>query len=99
MKQEALSRTVFPLGGFSKALIRKLAGDFSLNVADKPDSQEICFVGKEGYQGFIEARVASSLRPPGMIRTAEGMIVGDHDGLFRYTIGQRKGLKLRGISD
>lgn len=99
LKQKALRQTLFPLGGFSKNVIRKLAEDYSLNVADKPDSQEICFVGQEGYQGFIEQRVAPSLRPSGVIRSAEGMICGEHNGLFRYTIGQRKGLKLSGVID
>lgn len=99
LKQKTLTQTLFPLGGFSKSVIRKLAEDFSLSVADKPDSQEICFVGQEGYQSFIEDRVAPALRPGGMIRTAEGMIVGEHEGLFRYTIGQRKGLKIKGVTD
>ncbi len=92
--QKALQRTMMPLGGLSKAMVRKLAVEFELAVAEKPDSQEICFIGNEGYKGFIEERVAKELRPKGAIRTEDGAIVGEHDGLFKYTIGQRKGLQL-----
>lgn len=92
--QKALVRTLMPLGGLSKAMVRKLAIEFGLAVAEKPDSQEICFIGDEGYKGFIEQRVAKSLRPSGVIRQEDGVVVGEHDGLYKYTIGQRKGLQL-----
>jgi tRNA-specific 2-thiouridylase len=84
-----------PLGGLTKMMVRKLAEDFGLVVAQKPDSQEICFIGEEGYKGFIENRVTPSLRPKGIIRTVEGTVVGEHEGLHRYTIGQRKGFQVR----
>lgn len=92
LTQKALQRTLMPLGGLTKMMVRKLAEEFGLIVANKPDSQEICFIGEEGYKSFIEKRVTHALRPAGMIRTVEGAIVGEHDGLHRYTIGQRKGL-------
>lgn len=95
LTQKALLRTLMPLGVLSKTHVRRLAMEFELEVAEKPDSQEICFVGKEGYQKFIEDRVAPALRPKGIIRTTEGYVVGDHQGLHRYTIGQRKGLNLK----
>lgn len=92
--QKALQRTLMPLGGFPKMMVRKLAEEYGLVTAKKPDSQEICFIGSEGYKGFIEERVAETLRPRGVIRTVTGEVVGEHDGLHRYTIGQRKGLQL-----
>ena len=93
LTQKALKKTLMPLGGLSKTMVRKLADSFDLGVSQKPDSQEICFIGQEGYKGFIEKRVATTFRPKGIIQTVEGTIVGEHDGLHRYTIGQRKGLK------
>jgi tRNA-specific 2-thiouridylase len=95
LTQKALQRTMMPLGGMTKMMVRKLAEEYGLAVAQKADSQEICFIGAEGYQDFIEKRVAESLRPPGVIRTVEGKEVGRHTGLYRYTIGQRKGLQLQ----
>jgi tRNA-uridine 2-sulfurtransferase len=95
LTQKALKRTLMPLGGIPKQMVRKLAEDFNLAVADKPDSQEICFIGEEGYKGFIENRVDSVLRPRGVIQTKEGSIVGEHNGLHCYTIGQHRGLQLQ----
>lgn len=94
LTQKALQRTLMPLGGLPKMMVRKLAEEFGLAVAKKADSMEICFIGEEGYKGFIEKRVALPLRPKGMIRTTEGQVVGEHEGLHRYTIGQRKGLQI-----
>ena len=96
LTQKALTRTLMPLGGLTKMSVRKLAEEFELAVAQKADSQEICFIAEEGYKAFIEKRVAPSLRPAGVIRTIDGVIVGEHEGLHRYTIGQKKGLNLRG---
>ena len=93
--QNALRRTMMPLGGLSKMMVRKLAEEFDLAVAHKADSQEICFIGQEGYKGFIEKRVSPVLRPTAPIRTVHGDTVGEHEGLHRYTIGQRKGLQIR----
>src|SRR5579885_1498805 len=69
LTQKALSRTMMPLGSLPKAMVRKLASEYGLLVASKPDSQEICFIGDEGYKGFIEKRVAPNLRPKGVIQT------------------------------
>ena len=96
LTQKALQRTLMPLGGLPKMMVRRLAEQFGLAVAKKPDSQEICFIGAEGYASFIEKRVAPELRPVGKILTVEGAVVGEHTGLHRYTIGQRKGLNLQG---
>lgn len=95
LTQKALIRTLLPLGGFHKKRVRQLAEEYDLAVSKKPDSQEICFIAQEGYQKFIEDQVAPELRPGGFIRTLDGQLVGQHQGLFRYTIGQRKGLQLQ----
>jgi tRNA-specific 2-thiouridylase len=95
LTQKALRRTMMPLGNLPKMMVRKLAEGFGLAVANKPDSQEICFIGDEGYVGFIEKRIPPSLRPTGLIRTFDGNIIGEHEGLHRFTVGQRKGLQLK----
>jgi tRNA-uridine 2-sulfurtransferase len=98
LTQKALARTEMPLGALPKQMVRKLADEFGLGVAGKPDSQEICFVGDESYKDFIESRAPANLRPKGTIRTIDGRTVGEHKGLYAYTIGQRKGLQL-GMKD
>jgi len=94
MDQKTLQRTLMPLGGFTKPVVRRLAQEFGLSVASKDDSQEICFIGEDGYKDFVESRSTPALRPRGTICTEEGETIGEHEGLFRYTIGQRKGLQL-----
>lgn len=93
MKQEDLSRTIFPVGDFDKPHVRGLAKKLGLGgVAAKPDSQEICFVQTRNYKDFIEARVPPTLLSPGPIVNLEGKELGKHTGLHQFTIGQRKGL-------
>jgi tRNA-uridine 2-sulfurtransferase len=89
--QEQLDFLRFPLGGLRKEETRALADKFGLAVADKPDSQDICFVPTGGY-----AKVIEKLRPgasePGEIVHVDGRILGAHAGIIHYTVGQRKGL-------
>ena len=89
--QEQLDFLRFPLGGLDKARTRKLAEQYGLAVADKPDSQDICFVPTGGY-----AEVIKKLRPeaikPGEIVHVDGRVLGAHAGIIGYTVGQRKGL-------
>ena len=92
MKQEDLSRTLFPIGGFEKKQVRDLARRLQLRVADKPDSQEICFVQARNYKDFIEERVPAEMLRPGEIVNAAGTAIGEHDGLHHFTVGQRKGI-------
>jgi tRNA-uridine 2-sulfurtransferase len=97
--QEQLDFLRFPLGGLAtKAETRALAARHGLSVADKPDSQDICFVPDGDY-----ARVIEKLRPeaaaPGDIVDMAGRVLGRHDGVIRYTIGQRKGLGIGGLAD
>lgn len=91
LNQEQLSRTLLPLGRFEKAEVRRLAENFDLITAKKPDSQEICFVPSGDYRGFIERYAPESVRP-GDIVDLEGNTLGQHRGIAFYTIGQRKGL-------
>ena len=96
---EQLSYLRFPLGHLpSKAATRELAQKYGLSVADKPDSQDICFVPNGDYASVIE-----KLRPdaidPGDIVHVDGRVLGRHDGVIRYTIGQRRGLAIGGLSE
>jgi tRNA-specific 2-thiouridylase len=89
--QEALSKTVFPIGELPKSEVRRLAERFNLPVANKPDSQGICFVGKIDFHDFLRKRIKPR---QGDIVTPEGERIGRHDGIDAYTIGQRHGLKV-----
>lgn len=93
LTQESLSRTIFPLGNLTKEEVRKLADQFELKTANKPDSQEICFVADDNYERFLRERV------PDVINKIEhgeivyhGEVIGEHKGIPFYTVGQRKGL-------
>ena len=90
---EKLAKIILPLGEFSKADVRRLAEEKKLPVAQKPDSQEICFVPNDDYKAFLANRVptAQALQS-GEIVDAHGKILGSHNGVANYTIGQRKGL-------
>ena len=82
-----------PVGRYSKEEIRRIAEDIGLQVAGKPDSQEICFIPDNDYAGFIEEN--SPVRvPEGNFVDMEGHVLGRHRGITRYTVGQRKGLNL-----
>lgn len=93
LTQEILSHTLFPLGGLSKPQIRELARQAGLENADKPDSQDICFIQGEGYADFLERHGVSS-SPGNFVELSTGKVLGKHRGLIRYTVGQRKGLGL-----
>ena len=97
LTQEQLSRSLFPLGEMSKPEVREVARHNNLAVAEKAESQEICFVPDGDYSGFIdrylEAQGAAKRTPAaGQIVDASGAIVGRHSGIHRYTIGQRRGI-------
>lgn len=91
LTQEQLARAAFPVGHLDKDVVREHARRLQLGVASKPDSQEICFVPDGDYAAFIE-RAAPELRRPGTLIDQSGDIVGSHEGVHRFTIGQRKGL-------
>ena len=82
-----------PVGAYSKDEIRAIAGKIGLKVADKPDSQDICFVPDGDYAGYLE-RETGRKAEEGNFVTADGRILGRHKGIIHYTVGQRKGLGL-----
>lgn len=93
LTQEQLRHTLMPVGIYSKPEIRQIARQIGLKVADKPDSQEICFVPDQDYAGFIQ-RETGQEEQTGNFVTAAGKVLGQHRGISHYTIGQRKGLNL-----
>lgn len=93
--QEQLDFLRFPLGGMTKPETRALADRYALPVADKPDSQDICFVPNGSYAGVVEKLRPGAVRP-GDIVHVDGRVLGRHDGVIHYTVGQRKGLGLGG---
>ena len=93
LTQEQLSRTLMPDGAYSKEQIRQFAADLGLKVADKPDSQDICFVPDGDYASFIEETTGREIHEGNFV-TPEGKILGRHKGIIHYTVGQRKGLGL-----
>ncbi|KPJ52371.1 hypothetical protein AMJ39_08045 [candidate division TA06 bacterium DG_24] len=90
MTQESLARTAFPLGEMTKEETKEYARRLGLKVADKPESQEICFVPEGGYGSFVVRRCSEQIGP-GPIYDLSGQVVGEHRGLPYYTIGQRSG--------
>ena len=93
LTQDQLARARFPVGHLRKDEVRDLARRGGLPVAEKPDSQELCFVPDGDTAGLVEAREPAVARP-GPIRDRRGREIGRHAGVHRYTVGQRKGLKL-----
>ncbi|HLI25937.1 MAG TPA: tRNA 2-thiouridine(34) synthase MnmA [Chloroflexota bacterium] len=93
LSQERLARTLFPLGERAKAEVRALAARLGLVTATKPESQEICFVPANDYRAYL-ARVAPETRRSGPIVDLAGRVLGQHEGIAYYTIGQRRGLGL-----
>ena len=94
--QNQLKTLRFPLGSFTKNEIRNFAKFFHLDVAEKPDSQDICFIPDGNYRDFLKKNSKSSFKQ-GVIETVDGIKLGLHDGLANYTIGQRKGIGIGGI--
>ena len=93
LNQSQLAHAIFPLGSLRKADVRDHASMFALPVANKPDSNEICFVADGDYGAFIE-RQAAITPQPGEIKDTSGHLLGRHNGIHRFTVGQRKGLGL-----
>jgi tRNA-specific 2-thiouridylase len=96
LTQEQLSRTIFPLGDMTKPEVRELARQHGLALAEKPDSQEICFVPGGDYKRFIDAYLAEQGEAlpdtAGDLVTTNGDVIGEHGGIHNFTVGQRKGL-------
>lgn len=91
LTQEQLSRTLMPIGDYTKDEVRAIAERIGLTVAHKPDSMEICFVPDNDYAGFIERETGYESVPGDFVDT-KGNVIGKHKGVIHYTVGQRKGL-------
>lgn len=102
LSQAQLARTLFPVGHLIKDEVREKARTLGLRVAEKPESQDICFVPDGNYTRFIEQRLTTAQRaqvPAGDIVSQDGHVVGSHDGIHRFTVGQRRGLGLGGLPE
>jgi len=93
LNQKQLSRTIFPIGEFTKPDVRKMAKKFGLQNHDKHDSQGVCFIGKMDLKKFLSQKIKDN---PGDIVDSSGKKIGSHTGLFWYTIGQRRGIEIGG---
>ena len=91
MNQEMLAHSLFPLGELTKKEVRKIAKELGLMVHDKKESQEICFVENDDYGSFLNERIPSYCKPGNLLDT-KGNVIGKHNGIVFYTIGQRKGI-------
>jgi tRNA-specific 2-thiouridylase len=96
LSQDQLGHALFPVGDWSKHDVREYARRRGLPVADKPDSQEICFIPDHDYATFVATRSPDTARAHGQIVDTMGRVLGGHDGIHRFTVGQRKGLGLSG---
>lgn len=94
LKQNQLKHLLFPLGDYTKVQVRELAKKLKLPVHNRPDSQEICFIAEKKPVEFLKRYLPLK---PGLIKTVDGKIIGQHEGLPLYTLGQRKGIKIGGI--
>ncbi|MGQ0442759.1 MAG: tRNA 2-thiouridine(34) synthase MnmA [Methylophilaceae bacterium] len=96
LNQTQLSKTLFPLGTYLKREVREMARQAGLINAEKKDSTGICFIGERPFQEFLQRYLP---KKPGEIKTPEGRLVGQHEGLMYYTLGQRQGLKIGGSKE
>ena len=97
LTQDQLSKTLMPVGEYTKDQIRAMADEIGLLVAHKPDSQDICFVSDDDYASFIEEESDQKI-PEGNFVTPDGKILGRHKGIIHYTLGQRRGLGIPAAS-
>jgi tRNA-specific 2-thiouridylase len=93
LTQEALSKTLFPIGHLNKSEVRAIASKYNLKTAEKKDSTGVCFIGERNFRKFLNNYLPAK---SGVMKTLEGEIIGKHEGLMHYTIGQRKGLGIGG---
>ena len=92
LTQEQMDKVIFPLGGKFKVEVRQQALKLGLRVAEKAESQEVCFIPDDDYRRFLEARKGKGILKPGEIVDRQGKVLGSHQGLHSFTIGQRRGL-------
>lgn len=94
LTQDQIARTLMPVGQYTKEEIREIAAKIGLNVANKPDSMDICFVPDNDYSGFIQRESGKNVSVEGDFVDIHGNVLGKHKGIIHYTVGQRKGLNL-----
>jgi tRNA-specific 2-thiouridylase len=99
LSQAQLARTLFPVGHLTKTEVREQARTLGLRVAEKPESQDICFVPDGDYARFIEQRLSAEQVKAGEIVDQDGQVLGAHEGIHRFTVGQRRGLGLGGLAE
>lgn len=88
-----IEKTIFPIGDMCKAEVRKIASEYGLSIANKKDSTGVCFIGERNFREFLKNYIPST---PGKMMTLDGKVVGRHEGIMYYTIGQRHGLAIGG---
>lgn len=96
LKAAQLEKAIFPVGGMTKAQVRDIAREAGLPVSEKKDSTGVCFIGERNFKRFLSGFLPAQ---PGDMVTPEGEVVGRHDGLMYYTLGQRRGLNIGGRGD
>ena len=94
LNEQQLKMTLFPVGHLTKPELRKIAKENDLNTANKKDSTGICFIGERKFRDFLKNYLPSK---KGVIKDLDGNIVGEHEGLMYYTLGQRRGLNIGGL--
>lgn len=96
LKERQLEKTLFPLGEMNKSEVRGIAREKAFPIAEKKDSTGICFIGERRFKNFLQTYIPAN---PGETRTLDGRVLGVHDGLMYYTLGQRRGLNIGGRKD
>ena len=96
LHETQLQKSIFPVGGLTKPQVRRLAREAGLPVSEKKDSTGVCFIGERDFKAFLQGFLPAQ---PGEMTTPEGEVVGRHDGLMYYTLGQRRGLGIGGRGD
>lgn len=99
LSQNQMGKVMFPLGDMDKQEVRKLARSLGLNVAEKSESQEICFIPNNNYSDFLASQAGEEIFQEGPIVDSSGKVLGTHKGYAAYTVGQRKGLNLGGLTE
>lgn len=94
--EKALQKVLFPIGAMHKTEVRKIAKEFDLATSEKKDSTGVCFIGERNFKNFLSQYLETK---PGNLETLDGKIIGKHDGVAYYTIGQRKGMAIGGAGD
>ncbi len=92
LTQAELAKVRFPVGELTKDQTRSIADSLGLRTAFKPDSQDICFVGHDDYRSFLSSQTSEALQPGQLVDAESGDVLGDHDGVANFTIGQRRGI-------